>query len=115
MATLWSFSGVDIIIDGDAGKPQVKMSEHFILDGTESIFHYFGYGSDTRTLTGHILDTPTNLDLLKGYCRTGASGVLISDQGVEGNYFIESIEYNRVRDISRTTPVWKFTMNLKQA
>jgi hypothetical protein len=117
MATLWSFAGIDIIVDSDAGKPQVKMSEHFVLDGTESVFHYFGYGSDTRTIGGHIMDNPSSsaLEDLADYCKLGTAGALVSDQGSEGNWFIESFEYSRVRDISRTKPVWKFTMNLKKA
>lgn len=117
MATLWSFAGINIIVDGDNGKPQPKVSEHFVLDGTESVYHYFGYGSDVRTLTGHIMDNPLSsaLEDLKDYCKLQTAGALVSDQGSEGSWYIESMDYSRVRDTSRTTPVWKFTLNLKAA
>ena len=110
-----SFGGIGIYVNGDNGRPQPKISEHFVLDGTESVFHYFGHGSDGRTLSCTIMDNPTALENLKTMCKTLASGLLVSDQGNEGAWILESIEYTRIVDISRTTPVWKATLNLKEA
>lgn len=112
---MWTLGGYRIIVNGDTRKPEPKISEHFVLDGTQSIFHYFGYGSPTRTLTGTMLDNPDDLSPLEALCNTATPSALISDQGAEGDYLIMSIVSQRVMDIKRTKPVWRFTIELKQA
>jgi hypothetical protein len=112
---MWTLGGYRIIVNGDSGKPEPKVSEHFVLDGTESVFHYFGYGSPSRTLTGHLLDNPDDLDDLVTLCNTATPSTLVTDQGSEGDWIIMSIQYQRIVDIKRQKPVWRLTLELKQA
>ncbi len=111
----WTLGGYRIIVNGDTQKPEPKVSEHFVLDGTQSVFHYFGYGSPSRTLTGHLLDNPDDLASLVDLCNNMTPAALVSDQGSEGNYLIISISSQRIQDIKRVKPVWRFTMELKKA
>jgi|WetSurMetagenome_2_1015567.scaffolds.fasta_scaffold01074_4 hypothetical protein len=114
-ASIWKIGGYDIIVNGDGGKPDPKISEHYILDGHESVLHYFGYGSPSRTLTGHLLDTSDDKPDIDALCETATPSTLTSDQGSEGTWVIMSIQWQRVPDIKRTKPVWRFTMELKKA
>jgi len=112
---MWTLGGYRVIVNGDSGKPEPKISEHFVLDGTESVYHYFGYGSPTRTLTGHLLDNPDDLPSLVALCNTATPSALVSDQGAEGDYIITSIAHQRIVDIKRVKPVWRLTIELKKA
>lgn len=112
---MWTFGGYRIIVNGDSGKPEPKTSEHFVLDGTESVIHYFGYGSPTRTLTGHLLNNPDDLANLIALNNLATPSALVSDQGSEGNWILMTLQYQRVVDIKRQKPVWRFTMELKKA
>jgi len=111
----WSLGGVKVAFSSDDEKPETRLSEHIVLDGTESIIHRFGYGSGLRTLTGHILgDNGEYATLVSGYhLQTQLS--LVSDQGTEGNYTIWSISRKRVQDIKRVKPVYQVTVELKAA
>ena len=113
--TLWTLGGYNFVVNGDGGKPEPKVSEHFVLDGTESVYHYFGYGSPSRTLTGHLLNNPDDKGNFDGLCEGAIPAALVSDQGSEGDYIVMGITWQRVPDIKRTKPVWRFTMELKKA
>jgi hypothetical protein len=112
---MWTFAGYRIIVDGDQGRPDPHIGIHDVLDGTESVIHYFGFGSPTRTLSAWLLDNPNDIEDLEDYCEFATPGELVSDQGSEGNWIITSISKQRIRDIKRVKPVWKLTIELKRA
>jgi hypothetical protein len=113
MATLWSLGGVDIIVSGDDDKPDTRLSEHVVLDGTESIIHRFGYGSGLRTLTTYILGDTGEYDTLVSGYHNQTPMILFSDQGTEAIYTIWSISRKRLLDTKRTNPSYQVNLELK--
>lgn len=107
----WKIGGIRIIVTDDSSKPEVKMSEHIILDGQESILHYFGYGSDKRTLKAWLLDNPEYLPVIRNWYRNG-SGIILSDPfGNSGAYKINELSFNKVQDIKRVNKL-PITLNM---
>jgi hypothetical protein len=104
---------IRFIVNSDSEKPETRLSEHIVLDGTESIIHNFGYGSGTRTLGGHLLDNGSEYPLLVSGYHAGTLYSLNSDQGVEGTYRIWSLSKKRIQDVKRSTPVLQIEMELK--
>ena len=109
----WTIGGYRIIVSEDGGRPETRLSEHIVLDGTESIIHNFGYGSNVRTLTAYLLDNPDDYTNIENAQKNGTTMALVSDQGSEGNYKIWTVTRQRVQDIKRTKPVWKLALELK--
>jgi len=55
MTALWQFGSVDIFVsEGDISR-EIKRSELFILDSTESQYHFFGAGSEKRHIKGLVI------------------------------------------------------------
>ena len=117
MAILWNLTtGSTVIpyaVKEDSERPDTKLSEHIVLDGTESIIHNFGYGSGTRSLSGILLDNGSDYTVLVSGYHNGTVFTLNSDQGSEGTYVIWTINKKRLQDISRTTPVLQVDLELK--
>lgn len=108
----WSLASGVIIVSDDQSKPDSFLSEHKVLDATSTLLHYFGYGSNKRNLKAYLLNNPEHYNNLQTYYRTGMVATLTSDQGTEGNYYITQLNRTRVRDISRTKPVWLLSIEL---
>lgn len=97
----------------DTERPDTKLSEHFVLDGTDSIIHNFGFGAGLRALSGVLLDNGNEYSLLVSGYHYGTIYTLYSDQGSEGDYRIWTLNKKRLQDLSRTTPVLQVDMELK--
>lgn len=108
----WTLAGKTIIVSDDGSKPESFISEHKVLDATNTILHYFGYGSNKRTLKAYLLNNPDDYSALQEYYRRGLSATLTSDQGTEGSYYITQLSRSRVRDIRRVKPVWLLSIEL---
>jgi hypothetical protein len=110
---LWKLGNTPLIVTSDDDKPDTRLSEHIVLDGTESIIHRFGYGSGLRTLTAYILgDNGEYETLVSGY-HSQENLSLISDQGSEGDHIIWSVSRKRILDTKRTKPVYQVNLELK--
>ncbi len=112
---MWTLGGIRIIVQKDDEHPEVRLSEHVVLDGQESIIHNFGYGSDTRTLSAHLLASGTDYryNTLKAAFQNGTTMALVSDMGAQGNYKIWNLTRTRIYDISRPWPVYQIGLELK--
>jgi hypothetical protein len=103
----WTLGGERIYVEKDSGwqtKPRIGKIE--ILDSEQTIIHRAGRPSYNRSIQFVVFSGYK--DNILPLC----SGVqaLVSDQGAEGNVHIESMQAERLRDISRTTPVFRVTM-----
>lgn len=99
----WKLGGLKIIVTSDTAKDDVKQSEHVILDGNESVLHYFGYGSDKRTIKAWLLDNPDDIVQIRKWHRVGSSVFLTDYKNVDNPYRIMELSWEKVNDISRIT------------
>lgn len=104
---------IDLKVKEDSERPDTKLSEHVVLDGTGSIIHNFGYGAGVRSISAVMLDNGDEYPLLVSGYHNGITYQLVSDQGPEGYYNIWTINKKRLQDISRTTPVLQVDLELK--
>jgi len=61
MSAKWLFGSVEVFATDEDINREVKRAELFILDATESTYHYFGSGSEKRSIKGMVIgDTNRN-------------------------------------------------------
>jgi hypothetical protein len=111
---LWSLGTVPIIVSAEDHKPETRLSEHIVLDGTQSIIHRFGYGSGVLALTAYILGDDGQYTTLEGYYHNQTLVALTSDQGAQGNFRVWSLTRKRVLDTRRNKPVYQLSIELKK-
>lgn len=111
---LWSLGSTPLIVSELNKKPDARLSEHIVLDGTESIIHRFGYGSGVLSLTAWILGDSGQYATLESGYHSQAIMALTSDQGSIGTFRIWSLDCKRILDTSRTLPVYQVAIELKR-
>lgn len=61
MSAKWLFGSVEVFVSDEDISREVKRAELFILDSTDSTYHYFGSGSEKRAIKGMVIgDTNRN-------------------------------------------------------
>jgi len=74
MSALWYWNTTPIYVSDQDIEREVKIAEIFILDATDTSKHYYGAGSEHRTLKGLVIgDTNRNAilsDAINGTSRT---------------------------------------------
>lgn len=110
---LWALGDVPLIVSSEEVKPDTRLSEHIVLDGTQSIIHRFGYGNGVRSLTAWILGDTGQYETLQSYYHQQNIVTLSGDLGTIGSYRIWSLQRKRVLDVRRTDPVYQLTLELK--
>lgn len=104
--------GKRIIVTSDSAKPEVRQSEHIVLDGDNSIYHHFGYGGDKRTIKAYLLDNWQDLPVIRHYHRVGSSIYFSDAWGKNNLYKIWEMSWDTIFDTSRNHPVYLLTMTL---
>ena len=113
----WSLAGITISPPGggDEQSVQARYAVQEVLDATADTLNYYGAGSDRRRLH-FFLDEDVNgnsgMSTLKAAVRANSNAALVSDQGSEGNYRIQSVSFRRLQDHSRTNPAYDCTAEL---
>jgi len=108
----WTLDGQRIYVEKDTGwQLQPRIGEIDVLDSTETLYHYAGKPSPTRTLVFVVLSGyHTNIYPLAD----GTGKALVSDQGAEGSVIIKNIKADRLQDIKRADAVFRVTTELKK-
>jgi len=107
----WFIESVRIYVEEDSGlltTPRIGKID--VLDSNQTILHHAGRPSYTRTLTFVVFSGyhAAVLPLADGAAKTLTS----YDETNEGDYIITSLKGKRLQDISRTTRVFRITMDL---
>ena len=109
----WTLDGISITVEEDSlDYPAVRMGVLNPLEYNYSIGHYGGTESAYRDIRFTIFSGyDEQLVPLVG------SGYypLVSDQGVEGNYFITTVRAERLQALNRLSPAFRVTANLRKA
>lgn len=95
MASIWRIGGVDIYVTDHQIKGDVKLAKLTPLDSVaSSTLHYFGSGAEEVSLKGWLF-SEANLTSVESFRNNGTTVALVSDQGSEGNYKIESFDVEK--------------------
>lgn len=103
----WYLDGQRIYVEKDSGwAHNPRLGEINVLDSTQTIIHTAGRPSYTRQLT-FVVFSGYHDNILPI-----TDGILLSDQGNEGEVIVKSMKGERLMDISRTTAVFRCTVEL---
>jgi hypothetical protein len=92
MASIWKLGSVDVYVLGHDESGDTKLAKLTVLDANAtSVLHFFGSGAEEVSVDGWIF-TDANKNTIEGYRNTGATIVLTSDQGSEGNFVIQDFK-----------------------
>ncbi len=108
----WYLGGIRVIVTNDDSTPDVKQSEHIVLDGDHTIYHHFGYGNDKRTIKFYLLDNPQYFPVITNWYKIGSSIILKDAWNNQLAYKIVALSSNKVQDISRPNPVYLINCTL---
>lgn len=64
MSALWQFGTVPLYVSDEDVSRELKRAELFILDSTLSSYHYFGAGSEHRTIKGLVIGSANKNQLI---------------------------------------------------
>lgn len=107
----WSLGGVYFICEEDSmNKPNLRYSEHAVLDSNETVIMLFGKEHDTRTVSGVLW---SGIDALQDLVGSGWI-IFNSDQGFEGLFHIQTLDIDTQKDIKRNVPVYRITADLRK-
>lgn len=107
----WSLAGVNIAVEKDSMDiPKLRYTEHAVLDSTQTVIMLWGSGLENRKITGVLW---SDLDIIQTYVGSGWVA-LVSDQGSEGNYFIESLDVQNLYDARADVPVYRITVDMRK-
>lgn len=109
---MWSYGGIRIYVDADSGRkanPRVDMLNPLTTTYTTYIRQH-GRDSDTRKISGHCMGTYEDLLALAD----GASHLLITDRGNEGQWVIMDLDTRRKQAINKDFIVVYFTASLME-
>jgi len=109
---MWSFGGVRIYVDEDSGRqanPRVDMLNPLTTTFTTYIRQH-GRDSDTRKISGHCMGNYEDLILLAD----GASHLLLTDLGNEGQWVIMKLDPKRKQAINKDYLVVYFSADLME-
>lgn len=107
----WNIGGVYFICEKDSMlKPNLRYSEHHVLDSLHTVFMTYGKDNDTREVSGVLW---SGLPIIQASIGSGWV-VFNSDQGFEGNYFLSSLNIETLFDRSRDVPVYRITVSMRE-
>jgi len=107
----WSLGGVYIAVEKDSlDKPKLRYSEHAVLDSVHTVVMLYGKELDYREIVGVLRTDLATLQALVG----NGWVALNSDQGFEGNYFIDKLSIDTLNDTKSVTPVYRVTINMRK-
>jgi hypothetical protein len=107
----WSLAGVPLIVEADSmNKPNLRYSEHAVLDSVETVIMLYGKSHHTREISGVLW---SGLASIKNFVGSGWVA-FISDQGDEGNYFINDLGVETLHDVKRDVPVYRITVSMRR-
>ena len=109
MPSLWSIGSVNVYIHSDAPKRSAKFAAHEVLDSTSTVIHVMSKPSERRTVKG-IVFSESDRSTLKGYI--GTSQQVTSDTGVIGTFFISSVSFDRIQDVTTSEPKYTVTIEM---
>lgn len=114
---LWSLGGIAMSVEKDSSDiPVVRMGELGPLDSSKTILHYGGTESYGRELTAVMWNYSSYVNTLMPLVGSGYH-TLVSDDGAQGDYFIQSCKPERLQDFIQcvgNSPV-RISMQLKKA
>lgn len=64
MSAKWQLGTVDIYVSEEDISREIKRAELFVLDATTSTFHFFGAGSQKRSLKGLVIGETAKNELI---------------------------------------------------
>jgi hypothetical protein len=123
MASIWKIGSVDVYVTGHNESGDIKLAKITPLDSTgSSVLHYFGSGGQEVSVDGWLF-SEANKSSLRTYRDNGTTITLTSDQGSEGSYKIQSIEFKKygpyvklsLTGYSTTATIYKFQAKLVEA
>ena len=94
----WTYNDVRIYAQSKQGKQSQIISRLSPLD-TATVLHRFGRNSEILNLKALVV-TSGDLSSLQALIPAGTSAVLSGPEGVVGDYFLNSIQYNRTMTVN---------------
>lgn len=114
---LWSLGGISMSVEKDSSDtPIMRMGELGPLDSSKTILHYGGTESYDRELTAVMWNYSGYVNTFMPLIGSGYHA-LVSDDGAQGDYFIQSCKPERLNDFiscSGNSPV-RINIQLKKA
>jgi hypothetical protein len=63
MSSKWQWNSIDLWVSNEDIAREIKRAELFVLNATESVFHFFGAGSSKYTLKGLVIGVANRASL----------------------------------------------------
>lgn len=96
----WTLNSIRLFVQDDSeDKKQIIVRLQPVSNTT--VFHIFGYEKATRKLNAIIVGN-TDKNALKALAETGSTYALVSPEGSEGSYYVNSVSTKRLRSICQT-------------
>ena len=107
----WSYGGIRIAVEHDTlDYPKYRFVEHNVLDTLYTDIQKIGSGEILRSVRGVIF---SGYDQLLVFVGSGYH-TLVSDQGIEDDYFLAGFQSSRLVATNYDTPVYRITITLKK-
>jgi hypothetical protein len=121
MSSKWQWNGINLFVSDEDVSREIKRAELFILDGTDSVFHFFGSGSRKYSLKGFVIGDTDRLSM-----ETDATGnttrAMTTPWGSIASLKINTIKFTAKKYAGATidgtsytsdvTPIYDFDMEL---
>ena len=117
---VWSLGGV--LVHPEDEEWEVEISALYAvqtpINAQSSNIQWYGTPSERGSLNGILFENSNSnvgKSSLRMYATSGSTVPLITDQGAEGSYRIQSIRFRRKQALNFTQPVWRFSAELIRA
>ena len=96
----WTLNSIRIFVQKDSEDAKQIISRLQPV-ANNTVFHIFGYEKPVRKLTAYIVGL-TDKASLEGLTQTGSTYALVSPEGSEGSYYVNTVSTDRIRTICQT-------------
>jgi hypothetical protein len=124
MSSKWQWNGIDLWVSSEDITREIKRAELFVLNATDSVYHFFGTGSRKRTIKGFIIGSD-NANSLDDDATGNVKRTLTIPLGTIPNLRISSIKLTRkqfsggtidgVTYLADTTAIYEYEIELIEA
>jgi hypothetical protein len=121
MSSQWVWNSIDLWIASEDISREIKRAELFILDGTDSVFHFFGSGSRKYNFKGIVIGDANRLSI-EDDATGNTTRTLTTPWGSVSSLKIGTVKFTAkpyagatiggVTYLSSATPIYDFEMEM---